>query len=294
LREGASPRITIFGAQRVAMQDASSVTYLHGDHLGSTSVTSGAISSEQTYYAFGAVRTTNGTLPTDYTFTGQKIDASDGLMYYSARYYDAAIGRFIQPDSIIEDWHNPQYLNRYAYVRNNPVRYTDPTGNRVCEDADCRTTITTAQVNKIVKENEADKGDHHQPVVSKSNQQPSNENSNNSNMNSSNYDYCNMARCGMGSSPQSQKKDDWENLGNVLIWPEVVEMNVTPVVLTTTGTFFFATTVYICAQTVGVGCAVAVTYLVPTGVAAYVSAAFTGNAAREFDVKIWNNTFGTK
>ena len=83
---GAATMYYYFGAQRVAMQDSSGVTYLHGDHLGSTSVTSGAISSGQTYYAFGAVRTKSGTLPTDYTFTGQKvdkkIDGSDGLMDY--------------------------------------------------------------------------------------------------------------------------------------------------------------------------------------------------------------------
>ncbi len=81
------------------MRTASGVTYLHGDHLGSTSVTSGVSSSTQTYYPYGNVRTTSGTLPTDYTFTGQKLDASSGLMYYGARYYDAAIGRFAQPDS---------------------------------------------------------------------------------------------------------------------------------------------------------------------------------------------------
>ncbi|MDE3088802.1 MAG: hypothetical protein KGJ80_05405 [Chloroflexota bacterium] len=46
-----------FGAQRVAMKQGTAVTYLHGDHLGSTSVTSGANSSAQTYYAFGAPRT---------------------------------------------------------------------------------------------------------------------------------------------------------------------------------------------------------------------------------------------
>jgi hypothetical protein len=50
-----------FGSQRVAMRNASGVTYLHGDHLGSTSVTSGAVNSTQTYYPYGAVRTTSGT-----------------------------------------------------------------------------------------------------------------------------------------------------------------------------------------------------------------------------------------
>ncbi len=61
-----------FGAQRVAMQNAQGVTYLHGDHLGSTSATSGATSSTQVYYPFGGVRTASGNLQTDFTFTGQK------------------------------------------------------------------------------------------------------------------------------------------------------------------------------------------------------------------------------
>jgi len=44
-------------------------------------------------------------------------------------YDDPAIGRFIQPDSIVPDSANPQDLNRYSYVRNNPLKYTDPTGH---------------------------------------------------------------------------------------------------------------------------------------------------------------------
>ncbi len=95
---------------------------------------SGVSSSTQTYYAYGTVRTTSGTLPTDYTFTGQKLDASAGLMYYGARYYDAAIGRFAQPDSIVPNPYNPQSLNRYSYTLNNPVRYTDPTGRCIPEE----------------------------------------------------------------------------------------------------------------------------------------------------------------
>ncbi|MBI5304891.1 MAG: hypothetical protein HY868_22345 [Chloroflexi bacterium] len=51
------------------MKNASGVTYLHGDHLGSTSATSGAQPGPQTYYPYGGVR--NGSLPTDYMFTGQ-------------------------------------------------------------------------------------------------------------------------------------------------------------------------------------------------------------------------------
>jgi hypothetical protein len=50
-------------------------------------------------------------------------------MYYGARYYDAQIGRFISADTIIPKVSNPQALNRYAYVRNNPLRYKDPSGH---------------------------------------------------------------------------------------------------------------------------------------------------------------------
>lgn len=68
-------------------------------------------------------------LPTDYTFTGQKNDATTGLMFYSARYYDTTLARFTQPDTIVPSPFNPQSLNRYAYTLNNPVRYSDPTGH---------------------------------------------------------------------------------------------------------------------------------------------------------------------
>ncbi|MFN0118196.1 MAG: RHS repeat-associated core domain-containing protein [Elusimicrobiota bacterium] len=47
-----------------------------------------------------------------------------------ARYYDAANGRFISPDTIVQDPVDPQNFNRYAYVRNNPLILTDPSGNK--------------------------------------------------------------------------------------------------------------------------------------------------------------------
>jgi RHS repeat-associated protein len=69
----------------------------------------------------------NNALPTGYTYTGQ-LDSGLGLMYYGARFYDGALGRFISPDTIVPEPGNPQALNRYSYVLNNPLRYTDPTG----------------------------------------------------------------------------------------------------------------------------------------------------------------------
>lgn len=94
--------------------------------------------SRQTYFSYGAQRTTEGSaLPTDNTFTGQKSDDSTGLMFYNARYYDTSLGRFTQPDTIVPNPLNPQSLNRFAYVLNNPLKYTDPTGHYECWDEGC-------------------------------------------------------------------------------------------------------------------------------------------------------------
>jgi hypothetical protein len=51
------------------------------------------------------------------------------LYDYGARWYDPQIGRFISPDIIIPNPANPQSFNRYAYVKNNPVKYSDPSGH---------------------------------------------------------------------------------------------------------------------------------------------------------------------
>ena len=69
-------------------------------------------------------------MPTDKKFTGQRLDAT-GLYYYNARYYDATIGRFTKPDTIVQSFANPQSLNRYSYTLNNPLKYTDPSGHIV-------------------------------------------------------------------------------------------------------------------------------------------------------------------
>lgn len=65
--------------------------------------------------------------PTDKLFTGQRLD-SNGLYYYGTRYYDPMIGRFISADIVVQSFANPQTLNRYSYVVNNPLKYIDPSG----------------------------------------------------------------------------------------------------------------------------------------------------------------------
>jgi RHS repeat-associated protein len=64
------------------------------------------------------------------SFRSQRLDGT-GLYYYNARYYDAGMGRFISPDTIIPNPANPQSFNRYSYCLNNPLKYTDPSGRKV-------------------------------------------------------------------------------------------------------------------------------------------------------------------
>jgi RHS repeat-associated protein len=130
-----TPRVTKYyhhGGQRVAQRVAVGVVYLHGDHLGSTSLTTdggGAVVARQLYHPYGTVRWREGALPTDFTYTGQRAVAGTGLMDYRARYYHPTLGRFVSADTVVPEAGNPQDWNRYAFVRNNPLAYTDPTGH---------------------------------------------------------------------------------------------------------------------------------------------------------------------
>src|SRR6185437_9948386 len=61
-------------------------------------------------------------------FTAKERDQETGLDYFGARYFSGAQGRFTSPDPGPYVWSDPQTLNRYAYTRNNPLTFIDPTG----------------------------------------------------------------------------------------------------------------------------------------------------------------------
>ncbi len=85
---------------------------------------------ELRYKPWGETRYTWGSTVTDYQYTGQRNDDDISLYYYGARWYDTFLGRFTSPDSIIpEQSQGVQAWDRYAYVNNSPINYTDPTGN---------------------------------------------------------------------------------------------------------------------------------------------------------------------
>ena len=117
------------GLDIVGKINSEGIYFYHPDHLGSTTLVTdenGSIVEETEYLPFGEVIKGGNDR---FTFTGQENDKETELMYYGARYYSPFLRRFVQPDSIIPDIYDPQSLNRYAYVRNNPLKYTDPDGH---------------------------------------------------------------------------------------------------------------------------------------------------------------------
>lgn len=120
------------GGRRIASINGSNTYYYHLDHLGSLNIATdagGNVQQTVNYYPYGAVRTNSGSVDLPYKFTGKELDNETGLYYFGARYYDAAQGRFITPDTIVQSPGDPQSLNRYAYAGNNPLAFVDPTGH---------------------------------------------------------------------------------------------------------------------------------------------------------------------
>ncbi len=125
-----------FAGQRVARRDVPgtfSVKYYFSDHLGSTSLITNATGAmppleESDYYPYGGeIAFTSGD-PNQYKFTGQERDIESNLDYFFARSYASNTARFMSADVIGGRLGNPQTLNRYAYVINNPLRFLDPWG----------------------------------------------------------------------------------------------------------------------------------------------------------------------
>ncbi len=133
--------------------------YVHSDHLGSTSFLSlpngsKKAGSEARYLPFGDYRgTPPATNPsiTDRGYTGHRHNDSLGLVYANARFYVPGVGRFLSADTIVPEPKNPQSYNRYSYVQNDPLNYTDPTGHCRYDDEGNFVFAVDCTVNEFAK-----------------------------------------------------------------------------------------------------------------------------------------------
>jgi RHS repeat-associated protein len=113
--------------------------YLHRDHLGSILAitnSAGAIIEKRLFDAWGKIlkiQNGSGATLTRFTFfdrgyTGHEHMQGVALINMNGRVYDPQLHRFLQPDNNIQDPFNTQNFNRYGYVLNNPLKYTDESG----------------------------------------------------------------------------------------------------------------------------------------------------------------------
>ena len=115
----------------LVMEKGGASFFYHADGLGSiTDITdsAGAIKQRYTYSSFGKIESQlDSSFIQPYTFTAREFDPETGLYFYRNRVLDPLAGRFTSEDAIFD-------LNRYAYVKNNPIRLTDPLGLKECPD----------------------------------------------------------------------------------------------------------------------------------------------------------------
>ena len=138
------------GGMRIAVETVSeaadsnaTLRYLHQDHLGSVDVVtdaSGAVLERLSFGAFGERRVAQGTTAwqdsalalssseTRRGFTDHEQLDDFGLVHMNGRVYDPHLGRFLSADPFVQSPLSSQGYNRYTYVNNNPLSFTDPSG----------------------------------------------------------------------------------------------------------------------------------------------------------------------
>ena len=139
------------GSQLVATLENTTLQYIHTDHLTGSNAASdpqGGMVQLIDYFPYGNMRIDwkYGSFDEQRKFTGHEFDRATSLTYANARYYKQNIGRFLSQDPVFlsigdeqaiqrgtnmrmrEYLSNPQYLNSYSYVTNNPLKYVDRGG----------------------------------------------------------------------------------------------------------------------------------------------------------------------
>jgi RHS repeat-associated protein len=112
------------------------VTYVYTDLQNTVLATTdehGGIITSRDYHPYGktAIGSSNGTPG----YTGHVEDAESDLIYMQARYYDPELARFLSIDPVMPSAGDVLSDNRYAYVQNNPITHTDPTGMMSCNES---------------------------------------------------------------------------------------------------------------------------------------------------------------
>jgi RHS repeat-associated protein len=144
---------------RIAVAEGSSTTapvrtYFHVNHEGSVQAmtdaagnasgcAAGVLCQQLGYDDYGNLSSGSSGTGEPYRFTGRRFDAETGMYYYRARYYSPSLGRFMQMDPV----GSKDDINLYAYVGNDPLDRTDPTGLATYDYFPDGTIVVTQEFN---------------------------------------------------------------------------------------------------------------------------------------------------
>ena len=155
-----------------AATDTQYTVYQHRDHIGSiaakTDDKDGSLTirfhanepwgrRQETHWGGQIYETLSGTELDEQTyatargFTDHEHLDGVGLIHMNGRVYDPIVGRFVSPDPWIQDPENSQSFNRYSYVWNNPLKYTDPTGEVTLNCDGVTDSYDTCEIEKPIK-----------------------------------------------------------------------------------------------------------------------------------------------
>ncbi len=122
----------VYGSSKISQSCNGETQFYLYDSLGRNVCVlinfSGEMLNNYEYDSFGNVLLENRGIKNVYKYCGEQFDEETGLIYLRNRYYDPEIGRFISKDKNFGNLYNPQTLNSYNYVENNPINFVDPLG----------------------------------------------------------------------------------------------------------------------------------------------------------------------
>ncbi|WP_240343802.1 RHS repeat-associated core domain-containing protein [Paenibacillus sp. SYP-B3998] len=128
------------GQGLIAREDGQGKAYYlqngHGDVVNLMDSTGRTKLNSYSYDIWGNIVSQQENIPQPFKYSGEMMDDKVGLQYLRARWYDPSMGRFVGEDSYGGQIDNPLSLNRFTYVSNNPLIYTDPTGHEQEGDKD--------------------------------------------------------------------------------------------------------------------------------------------------------------
>jgi RHS repeat-associated protein len=133
-QDGSGMTRYLYGVTRVGEQQSAGWAYHLPDALGSVRQLADGnvqVTLARGYMPYGEALWSVGTGASAYGFTGEKFDASIGLVHLRARYYSPQLGRFFVRDAWSGNGQQPATLNPYLYGLNSPIIYTDPSG-QIC------------------------------------------------------------------------------------------------------------------------------------------------------------------